>query len=310
MWLIASFGMSWTGLASAMPERMELVVIPPRLITASVPTPAAEVQQPAVSSGEDEQAQPAAPQRASAPSTPPQNPAPAEAVQEPAVPAAPVEKPAPPPIPTPASLPTPDVVEAPEQETSQNAAPIGPAGNSRGEEEPSGADFEALPRTDGVAFVPGTTGTPAAAQGGARAATARGDAGSGADAAITRDGGSRPGSEAGEGAGGATAGGDAGIERAAMRAPRSYRCAPPRYPLAARRRGEEGRVVLRLLVTREGRVGEVRILRSSGVETLDRAAEEAAREWRFEPARRGSEAIAAWVEVTVRFRLEGAPEIR
>jgi len=69
-------------------------------------------------------------------------------------------------------------------------------------------------------------------------------------------------------------------------------------------------VVLRLLVTRQGRVGEVRVFRSSGVEALDRAAAKAAQGWRFDPAHRGGEAIEAWVELAVSFRLDSAPEVR
>ena len=80
---------------------------------------------------------------------------------------------------------------------------------------------------------------------------------------------------------------------------------PPPYPLAARRRGLEGRVVLRLGLDAEGRVDDVRVERSSGSETLDGAAVEAARGWRFRPARRGGRAVAASLLVPIRFQLGG-----
>jgi len=77
----------------------------------------------------------------------------------------------------------------------------------------------------------------------------------------------------------------------------------PRYPRESRRRREEGRVRLRLLVDATGRVGRVALVESSGYERLDEAASGAARGWRFRPARRGERAIAAWVEIPVVFDL-------
>ena len=44
------------------------------------------------------------------------------------------------------------------------------------------------------------------------------------------------------------------------------------YPLAARRRGYEGRVVIRLRLDREGNAADIAVLESSGHRVLDRAA--------------------------------------
>lgn len=79
---------------------------------------------------------------------------------------------------------------------------------------------------------------------------------------------------------------------------------PPRYPLAARRNGEEGTVMLRVLVTAEGAAARVELDRSSGSAALDIAAQEAVRGWRFVPARRGSQTVEDWVRVPVVFRIE------
>lgn len=79
---------------------------------------------------------------------------------------------------------------------------------------------------------------------------------------------------------------------------------PPEYPLAARRRGQEGLVLLAVRVNESGSPVEVRIARSSGSGVLDDAALAAVERWSFVPARRGDQAIAAWVEVPVRFRLK------
>lgn len=81
---------------------------------------------------------------------------------------------------------------------------------------------------------------------------------------------------------------------------------PPRYPLIARRNGEQGTVLLKVLVTREGVPSTVQVEGSSGSEHLDRAALEAVKNWRFVPAKRGSRAIEAWVLVPIVFRLEGS----
>jgi protein TonB len=79
----------------------------------------------------------------------------------------------------------------------------------------------------------------------------------------------------------------------------------PRYPLAARRAGEQGTVTLRVLVSREGLPARVDVEKSSGSPHLDNAAHEAVKGWRFNPARRGTEVVEGWVLVPIVFRLEG-----
>jgi len=80
----------------------------------------------------------------------------------------------------------------------------------------------------------------------------------------------------------------------------------PRYPLIARRNGEQGTVTLRVLVTREGVPARVTVEQTSGSRALDAAALETVKTWRFVPARRGGEEIEAWVLVPIVFRLESA----
>lgn len=77
----------------------------------------------------------------------------------------------------------------------------------------------------------------------------------------------------------------------------------PRYPPAARRRGIEGEVLLRVSVGVDGTAETVEVLRSSGHALLDREAQEALRRWRFEPARAAGQPVAATVEIPVTFRL-------
>jgi periplasmic protein TonB len=80
----------------------------------------------------------------------------------------------------------------------------------------------------------------------------------------------------------------------------------PRYPMEARRAGEQGTVTLRVLVSREGAAARVELDKSSGSPHLDAAARETVKAWRFTPARRGADAIESWMVVPVVFRLEGS----
>lgn len=78
---------------------------------------------------------------------------------------------------------------------------------------------------------------------------------------------------------------------------------PPQYPLQARRLRAQGTVLLRVEVSAAGIAQQVRVEHSSGWPMLDDAALDAVKRWRFEAARRGSEAVAAWVLVPIEFYL-------
>ena len=80
---------------------------------------------------------------------------------------------------------------------------------------------------------------------------------------------------------------------------------PPSYPVLSRRAGEQGRVVLRVLIDPGGRADDVEIRSSSGHARLDESARETVRRWRFIPAKRGDEPVPAWVLIPISFRLEG-----
>lgn len=79
---------------------------------------------------------------------------------------------------------------------------------------------------------------------------------------------------------------------------------PPAYPLAARRRGIEGTVLVRAEISAGGECQRAELKKTSGHEMLDQAALEAVKKWRFVPAKRGSQAVVAWVEVPITFKLE------
>ena len=75
------------------------------------------------------------------------------------------------------------------------------------------------------------------------------------------------------------------------------------YPDAARRKGLEADVVLRVLVGPEGEVRRATVLRGAG-EGFDEAAEKLARRLRFRPGRQGGRPVAVWVTFPFRFRLD------
>mgnify|MGYP001074952721 CR=1 FL=1 len=78
----------------------------------------------------------------------------------------------------------------------------------------------------------------------------------------------------------------------------------PPYPEVARRRGQEGVVILSVLVLKDGSVGKIRVARSSGYEPLDSAALDTVARWRFVPAKVGDEPVDMEVQVPIRFKLE------
>jgi len=77
----------------------------------------------------------------------------------------------------------------------------------------------------------------------------------------------------------------------------------PEYPALSRRLGEQGRLMLRVLVGIDGNAREVDVERSSGYPRLDAAAVAAVRHWRFVSARSGFQTIEDWVLVPITFKL-------
>ena len=78
----------------------------------------------------------------------------------------------------------------------------------------------------------------------------------------------------------------------------------PSYPSSAKRLGIQGTTLLRVHVLADGRVGDIDVEQSAGHPDLDQAATVAVRRWRFEPARRGEQAVPMWVRLPVEFRLK------
>ena len=71
----------------------------------------------------------------------------------------------------------------------------------------------------------------------------------------------------------------------------------------SKRRGEEGKVLLRVKVSQNGRAVSVQLKKSSGSKRLDNAARKAVKNWRFVPAKKGGESVSGWVIVPITFNL-------
>lgn len=84
----------------------------------------------------------------------------------------------------------------------------------------------------------------------------------------------------------------------------NYVSHPATYPPLSRRLGEQGRVVLRVLVSVEGKPTQIALKKSSGFARLDEAALKAVAKWQFSPARQGNRAVASEVEVPILFQFK------
>lgn len=77
----------------------------------------------------------------------------------------------------------------------------------------------------------------------------------------------------------------------------------PEYPRMSQRRGEQGRVIVRVLISPEGTVIDAQIQRSSGHERLDAAALKAVRSARFKPYKENGHAYRALADIPFDFVL-------
>jgi protein TonB len=78
----------------------------------------------------------------------------------------------------------------------------------------------------------------------------------------------------------------------------------PTYPAMSRRLAEQGKVLLEVLILANGTVGEIKLKQSSGFKRLDDAALQTVKQWRFQPAKRGNQAIDYWYIQPISFSLD------
>ena len=76
------------------------------------------------------------------------------------------------------------------------------------------------------------------------------------------------------------------------------------YPALSRRLGEQGQVMLRVLIGTDGVAQKAEISTSSGYERLDQAALATVLRWRYAPGRRAGVPETMWFSVPINFVLE------
>ena len=78
----------------------------------------------------------------------------------------------------------------------------------------------------------------------------------------------------------------------------------PVYPAVSKRLGEQGKIVLRVLIGADGIPQKVEIKQSSGFERLDRQAVDTVMRWRFVPGKRNGVPEAMWYLQPINFVLQ------
>lgn len=89
--------------------------------------------------------------------------------------------------------------------------------------------------------------------------------------------------------------------------PRAIRTPPVNYPFAAKSKGLEGRVLVRIRVGVDGKATNIKAIRAEPPEVLEdfrEEAEKAVARYRFEPARIGGEAVPVWALQPIAFELD------
>lgn len=77
----------------------------------------------------------------------------------------------------------------------------------------------------------------------------------------------------------------------------------PNYPLLARKKGWEGRVIIQANIDKKGNVKFIKVIESSGFRVLDDASLETLKIWKFRPAILGDKFVDDIVNIPVRFVL-------
>ncbi|MDD5015283.1 MAG: energy transducer TonB [Atribacterota bacterium] len=78
----------------------------------------------------------------------------------------------------------------------------------------------------------------------------------------------------------------------------------PVYPKNLREREIEGKVILKILIDKEGKVQEIHIFESSGYEAFDQIAVKSVRQWQFKPAKKGNQPRESWVLIPINFQIK------
>tara|TARA_B100001741_G_C16411441_1_gene531786 strand:+ start:186 stop:911 length:726 start_codon:yes stop_codon:yes gene_type:complete len=77
----------------------------------------------------------------------------------------------------------------------------------------------------------------------------------------------------------------------------------PEYPMIARKKGWQGRLLLNVHVSKDGNVINLNVVKTSGFEILDKISVKTIRDWKFTPARIGGKNVEDSLNIPVSFRL-------
>ena len=78
----------------------------------------------------------------------------------------------------------------------------------------------------------------------------------------------------------------------------------PPYPALSRRLGEQGKVVIRVLIGADGKPQQALVHSSSGFDRLDQVGLQTVLKWQFEPGKRGGVPEAMWFNVPLIFKMD------
>jgi len=78
----------------------------------------------------------------------------------------------------------------------------------------------------------------------------------------------------------------------------------PLYPKDLRERDIEGKVILKILIDKEGKAEEIQIFESSGYKMFDQIAIKSVRQCQFKPARKGNQQKESWVLIPINFQIK------
>lgn len=83
---------------------------------------------------------------------------------------------------------------------------------------------------------------------------------------------------------------------------------PAKYPRDSRINREEGRVLVRALISETGWTEKIELKQSSGYPSLDKAAMEAVANWRYTPGKRNGKPITMWLDIPLVFKMQAPAE--
>jgi protein TonB len=86
--------------------------------------------------------------------------------------------------------------------------------------------------------------------------------------------------------------------------PKIIRQMPVTYPSNAKRSGIEGRVIVRILIGKNGKAEKMEVVESEPEGIFDEAALKSLKYWQFRPGILGGELVPTWVKIPLTFALD------